>query len=102
MRIERIEADAISIPLYRDFGGATYHVTRRCTVITRINAQGVVAEVYNGNNRDHGPEIVRLIRERLAPLVIGQDAFAVEHSGSNCSPRPSPDNPKSPATACAA
>ena len=78
MRIDRIEAHAISIPLTRDFGGSTYHVTRRCTVITRAYAEGLVAEVYNGDNRDHGPEIVRLIREKLAPLALGEDAFAVE------------------------
>ena len=78
MRIDRIEAVAISIPLQRDFGGSTYHVTRRCTVVTRAYAGGLVAEVYNGDNRDHGPAIVRLIRELLAPLVVGQDAFACE------------------------
>ncbi len=78
MRIERVEAEAISIPLSRDFGGATYHVTRRCTVITRLYADGLVSEVYNGDNRAHSPEIARLIREDLAPVVLGEDPFAVE------------------------
>ncbi|RPI38945.1 MAG: mandelate racemase/muconate lactonizing enzyme family protein, partial [Betaproteobacteria bacterium] len=79
MRIERLEAEALSIPLNRDFGGATYHVTRRCTVITRVfGAGGIAAEVYNGDNRDHSPEIARAIREVLAPLVVGEDAFAIE------------------------
>src|ERR1035437_5688492 len=78
MRIEKIEAIAISIPLKKDFGGSTYHVTRRCTIITRIHAGGLVSEVYNGDNRDHGAEIVRLIHEALAPLVIGEDIFATE------------------------
>ena len=46
MRIGRIEAEAISIPLTRDFGGSTYHVTRRCTVITRVYTdQGLAAEL---------------------------------------------------------
>jgi len=78
MRIEKIEAIAISIPLKKDFGGSTYHVTRRCTVITRIHAGGLVSEVYNGDNRDHGSEIVRMIKEVLAPLVIGEDFFSTE------------------------
>ncbi len=78
MKIEKIEAIAISIPLKRDFGGSTYHVTRRCTVITRIQAGGLVSEVYNGDNRDHGPAIVRLIQETLAPLIIGEDVFSGE------------------------
>jgi D-arabinonate dehydratase len=80
MRIERIEADAIAIPLNRDFGGSTYHVTRRCTVITRIYAEGVVGEVYNGDNRDHGPHIARMIREQIGPLLLGEDAFAIERA----------------------
>ena len=78
MRIDKIEAIGISIPLTKDFGGSTYHVTRRCTVITRIYAGGLVSEVYNGDNRDHGGEIVRLIHELLAPLAIGEDIFATE------------------------
>jgi len=78
MRIEKIEALAISIPLKKDFGGATYHVTKRCTVITRIHAGGLVSEVYNGDNRAHGAEIVRLIHDALAPLAIGEDLFAIE------------------------
>ena len=80
MRIEKIEALAVSIPLERDFGGSTYHVTRRCTVITRIHAQGLVSEVYNGDNRDHGAEIVRLIHEAISPLIVGEDAFSVERA----------------------
>ncbi len=79
MRIERIEAEAISIPLKRDFGGSTYHVTRRCTVITRaFSNEGVIGEVYNGDNRDHSPQIARMITDELAPLVVGEDPFAVE------------------------
>ena len=79
MRIERVEAEAISIPLSRDFGGSTYHVTRRCTVITRVySTDGVVSEVYNGDNRSHSPEIARLICEVLAPIIVGADPFAVE------------------------
>ncbi len=79
MRIERIEAEAISIPLTRDFGGSTYHVTRRCTVITRAySSDGLVGEVYNGDNRDHAAHIARMITGKLAPLVLGEDPFAIE------------------------
>ena len=79
MRIDSIEATAISIPLTRDFGGSTYHVLKRCTVVTRVRtADGVTGEVYNGDNREHGPAIVRLIHELLAPLVKGEDLFALE------------------------
>lgn len=78
MRIEKVEAVAISIPLKKNFGGATYDVKKRCTIVTRIYAGGLVSEVYNGDNRAHGPELVRIIQKLLAPLVVGEDIFAIE------------------------
>ena len=38
----------------------------------------MISEVYNGDNRDCGPEIVRLIREELGPLIKGTDIFEGE------------------------
>jgi len=79
MRIERIEAIAIEIPLPRRFAGSVYAMTTRCAVITRIaTTDGLVSEVYNGDNREHGREIVRIITEEIAPLIIGEDAIAYE------------------------
>ena len=49
MRIERIEAIAIEIPLKKNFGGSTYAVLKRCTIVTRIRTrEGLTGEVYNG------------------------------------------------------
>jgi len=79
MRIHSIEATAVDIPLTRNFGGATYSVLKRSTVVTRLRTEGgLVSEVYNGDNRSDGPEICRLIHEVLAPAVKGLDIFAVE------------------------
>ena len=79
MKIESIEAVAIEIPLKRNFGGSTYAVTKRCTVITRARTnEGLASEVYNGDNREHGREIVRLIHEELAPRVLGKEVLEVE------------------------
>jgi D-galactarolactone cycloisomerase len=79
MRISGIDAIAIDIPLTRNFGGSTYAVLKRSTVITRLRTDdGLVSEVYNGDNREAGPEIVRLIREELGPLVVGESIFAGE------------------------
>jgi L-alanine-DL-glutamate epimerase-like enolase superfamily enzyme len=79
VKIESIEAVAIEIPLKRNFGGSTYAVTKRCTVITRARTdEGLASEVYNGDNREHGREIVRLIHEELAPRVLGKDILEVE------------------------
>ena len=79
MHIEKIEAIAIEIPLKRNFGGSTYSVLKRCTIITRMRTQdGLVSEVYNGDNREHGREIERLIQDELAPLIKGMSIFEVE------------------------
>ena len=79
MRIKSVEAIAIEIPLTKNFGGSTYHVLKRSTIVTRIRTEsGLVSEVYNGDNRQDGLEIVRIIHEELAPLLIGQDASRLE------------------------
>ena len=74
MRIASVEAIPIEIPLRRNFGGSTYAVLKRSTIVTRLRTDaGLVSEVYNGDNRDHGPALVRLIHEALAPRVRGLD-----------------------------
>ncbi|RAI56910.1 mandelate racemase/muconate lactonizing enzyme family protein [Roseicella frigidaeris] len=79
MRIERVEAIAIEIPLPRRFAGSVYAMTTRCAVITRIRtAGGLASEVYNGDNREHGAEIVRIVTEELAPLLLGEEATDYE------------------------
>ena len=79
MRVESVDAVAIDIPLTRNFGGSTYSVLKRSTVITYLRTDaGLVSEVYNGDNREHGAEIVRLIREVLGPRLQGVDVLAIE------------------------
>lgn len=79
MRVQGVEAIPIDIPLSRDFGGSTYSVLKRSTVITRVRTdQGLVSDVYNGDNREHGSEIARLIHEALAPRIIGASIFESE------------------------
>src|SRR3712207_981366 len=79
MRIERVEAIAIEIPLPKRFAGSVYAMTTRCAVITRIRTgDGLVSEVYNGDNREHGPEIVRIITEEIAPRILREGAGAYE------------------------
>ena len=84
MRIHSVDAIAIDITLKKNFGGATYSVLKRSTVITRLRTEGgLTSEVYNGDNREHGPEIVRLIKEELAPLVLGLSMFESERIWEN-------------------
>lgn len=79
MKLESIEAIAVEIPLKRNFGGSTYSVLKRCTIVTRLTtSDGLASEVYNGDNREHGPEIVRLITEDLFPRVKGMSLFQCE------------------------
>ena len=81
MKIEGIDAIAVDIPLRKNFGGSTYSVLKRSTVITRARTdEGLVSEVYNGDNREHGPEIVRLIHEAIAPRVVGTDILEIERA----------------------
>lgn len=78
-RIQSIKAIPLNVPLSRDFGGSQYHVTRRCTIITVIQTDdGLVSQVYNGDNRDQASEVIRLIDEELAPRIIGESIFQVE------------------------
>lgn len=79
MKIERVEAVAISIPLTKVFSGSSYKVDSRATVITRIHtSDGLVSEVYNGDDRTHSPAIRDIIEKEIGPLLIGESVFAWE------------------------
>ena len=79
MKIHSVEAIAIDIPLRKNFGGSTYSVLKRCTVITRLRTRdGLASEVYNGDNREHSGEIARIIEDELLPLVKGMSIFEYE------------------------
>jgi L-alanine-DL-glutamate epimerase-like enolase superfamily enzyme len=79
MKIDQVEAIPIEISLDKVFSGSGYRVTSRNTVITRIRtADGLVSEVYNGDNRAHGREIAKIVRDELAPLILGEDPRRIE------------------------
>jgi len=79
MRIQEIENIPIEVHLTKNFGGSTYNVLKRCTVITRIKTDdGLVSEVYNGDNRDHSRAIINIIQQDLAPLIMGEDPLQIE------------------------
>ena len=81
MRIHSIEAIAVDVPLAKNFGGSTYSVLKRSTVITRMRTEGgLVSEVYNGDNREHGAEIVPVIQDDLAPLLRGMTVLETERA----------------------
>jgi L-alanine-DL-glutamate epimerase-like enolase superfamily enzyme len=79
MRITGIDAIAVDIPLNRNFGGSTYSVLKRSTIVTKLQTDdGLASEVYNGDNREQGPQIARIIREELLPIVKGASVFETE------------------------
>ena len=75
LRIERIETVAVRAPLARRFEGSAYSMVNRATIITRLfTADGIVAEVYNGDTDAEQPIILDIIHQELAPRVLGRSA----------------------------
>lgn len=76
---ERIEVLAIVAPLAREFRGSYYRMTQRATVLTRIHtADGIVGEAYAADEVDNLAEIVGVIRNEIAPVVLGMSLFRTE------------------------
>ncbi|HET9665659.1 MAG TPA: hypothetical protein VFP09_02840, partial [Desertimonas sp.] len=79
LTIERIELVAIRVPLDRTYRGSKYRMTHRSTIITRVHtAAGIVGEAYAGDEDAGLEEIAGIIRDEIAPHLIGVDARAVE------------------------
>jgi L-alanine-DL-glutamate epimerase-like enolase superfamily enzyme len=99
MRIESIEAIPVEIPLRRNFGGSTYAVLKRSTIVTRLRTDdGLVGEVYNGDNREHGAELAPLVHEALAVpvtnLIRPSEAGTPDHSAANRCRADGPERPR--------
>jgi D-galactarolactone cycloisomerase len=73
-----IETTAIRVPLKRVYRGSHYHMTHRSTVIVRVTVDGFVGEAYAGDEDSSLFEIERIINDEIAPVLIGQDALAIE------------------------
>ena len=76
LTIERFEVIPLRIKLPKVFSGSYYRMTHRCTILTRVyTKEGVVGEVYNGDDDDSQKAIVDIINKELAPTLIGKNAF---------------------------
>lgn len=74
MRIEAIEIIPLDMTLEEPFYGGTYVVTKRPTVIARVQLEnGIIGETYGGDEFHTQREIVAVARERLIPLLRGRD-----------------------------
>lgn len=79
LTIERVEVIPVRVPLGRLFQGSHYSMTTRCTIVTRVyTSGGLVSEVYNGDTDAEQSVIVGIIREEIAPHLIGLSALSTE------------------------
>lgn len=77
--ITAVETVLVLAPLAREFKGSHYSMTQRATVILRLQtSEGIIGEAYVGDEDKSLLEIERIIREEIAPILIGQDAMATE------------------------
>src|SRR5260370_13709595 len=78
-KIESIEIGPVRIPLERLYRGSFYRMRARCTLITRIRtSDGIVGEAYNADSDEEQAEVLAIIRDELAPVLIGRDARNIE------------------------
>jgi D-galactarolactone cycloisomerase len=79
LTIERVETVPVRVPLRRTYRGSHYKMTHRSTIVTRVHTtSGIVGEAYAGDEDAGLREIDAIIREEVAPQIIGEDAFATE------------------------
>ena len=80
MKIEKIEAIALSVKLPRDFRGSIYSVPQKNAVVTRIHTdEGLIGHCVNGEGEAAiQPQMVQIIDKEIAPLLIGQDPTRIE------------------------
>ena len=79
LTIAEIETVAIRVPLARTYPGRAYKMPHRSTIVPRIRTvAGVLGVAYCGDAAAGLHEIDGIIRNEIAPRLIGEDAFRVE------------------------
>lgn len=75
LTIRDIEVIGLKVPLRKVFRGSKYHMTHRCTVITRVlTDEGIIGEAYNGDEMDAQDALIAMIKDELRPRLIGKNA----------------------------
>jgi len=79
LTIREIETIPIRVPLRQTYRGSFYQMTHRATILTRIHTrEGITGEAFVGDEDHMNDQIERVIRDEIAPRLIGEDAFATE------------------------
>ena len=79
MRITNVEADIVRIPLSTRFSGSVYQIESRCTVVVRVHTdEGLVSEIYSGDERTGYQLLKDLVVGPMAEAVKGEDPMVIE------------------------
>ncbi len=79
LAIAAIETVPLRVPLGRTYKGSGYRMTHRSSIVTRITTEdGLVGEAYAGDEDAGLEDIDRIIHTEIVPVLVGEDAFAVE------------------------
>ena len=77
--VDRVEVVPLRVPLSRRFQGSHYSMTSRCTIITRIYLSGgLIGESYNGDTDTEQDVIVGILRDEVAPALVGSSVLNPE------------------------
>ena len=84
MKITRLEVIPLVRKLESPFEGGTYRIVNRFTLVTRVETDsGLVGQIFGGDEDNTQTEIVNLIRDHFAPMLIGEDPRDVERLWAN-------------------
>ena len=79
LTIREVSLTPIVVPLDGVYRGSYYRMENRASVITRVvTDEGIVGEAYAADEDKTLADIVHVIRDEVAPRLIGQNAFAYE------------------------
>jgi D-arabinonate dehydratase len=79
MKITHVEVIPLARKLENPFEGGTYRILNRYTLVTRVHTdEGIVGETFGGDEDFTQNEIVDLIRNHFAPMLVGEDPRDVE------------------------
>jgi L-alanine-DL-glutamate epimerase-like enolase superfamily enzyme len=79
MKIRNIEAIPLVRNLQQVFQGGTYKITSRNTIVTRVELEnGVVGEIFGGDEDQYQLEVCRIVNDIYQPMLIGSDLRDVE------------------------
>ncbi|MEX2289440.1 MAG: mandelate racemase/muconate lactonizing enzyme family protein [Mycobacteriales bacterium] len=79
MKLETLETIPVVAKLPKVFHGSYYKMDRRATLVTRIRTdEGVVAEVYNGDEVETQHEIAKIMQQELWPRIVGMNPLQIQ------------------------